>query len=239
MHARRADLHLHQPAARQEHRVVQRLVAVLLGRRDIVLVVAARGAPEAVHGPHRGVAALLVVTGDQQPHRQDVPRLLAPPCLGEGAQEPLGSVLHTHDAAKVAREGDVLLQLERRVLQSRRQLSRRAIAALPPVVKRAEGAGRGEGEDGTVARVIDAPLERRGEQAHAQRALTPAPPPSRATNLLRSPVRPEQREQCRCRLFDLGRRPLDLGAVRDRGGLPRAGMRPREWFALARMGART
>lgn len=212
VHARRADLHLHQPAAGQEHRVVQRLVAVLLGRGDVVLVVTPCGAPETMDGPHRGVAALLVVAGDQQPHRQDVPWLLAPPRLGEGREQALGSVLHTHGAREIARESDVLPQLERRVLQSRRQLTRRAVAALPPVVKRPEGAGRGEGEDGTVASMIHAPLQSRGEQAHAQRALAPAPP-SRATHLLRSPVRAEQREQYRCRPLDLGRGQLDLGAV--------------------------
>merc|ERR1719329_1627409 len=208
VHARRANLHLHQPAARQEHRVVQRLVAVLLGRGDVVLVVVPGGAPETVDGPHRGVAALLVVSGDQEPHRQDVPRLLAPSRLGEGREQALCSVLHTD--GEISRESDVLLQLERRVLQSRPQLSRRAVAALPPVVKRAESAGRCEGEDGVVASAIDGPLQGRGEQ----------------------------RAQCRpSSLLRLGYPLEDAGALRERGRFPRAGMRPRQWFALARMGA--
>ena len=58
VHLLGADLHFQRPAARPEHRGVQRLVQVALGARDVVVELLRDRLPQVVHHAERGVAVL-------------------------------------------------------------------------------------------------------------------------------------------------------------------------------------
>ena len=79
VHRRGADLHLDRVAVQPDHRRVQRLVHVELGRVDVVLEAALHRGPDGVDGPEGGPAVLLAGHHDPDGHQVvDVVELLAP-----------------------------------------------------------------------------------------------------------------------------------------------------------------
>ena len=81
VHVARADLHFHAFAVRSDHRRVERLVAIGLGKCDVVLESSGNRAPGTVHDAKSAIA-LFFATTEQHPKRDHVVDLVETDALG-------------------------------------------------------------------------------------------------------------------------------------------------------------